>query len=203
MTATTAATRTPDCNHCRRRPAAPERTRCRPCLDKAAANSRKRYATLAAKASCTRCGRRRAMPGESRCSDCAHVPPKSWPRLDPVLVHRDRRRLRVRAVPRRTRSPRRRRHPPHRAPLRRVRRLRPHRTRRHAGPGRHPHPPVVRDRLTSPPPRPGRPPASPAPAPRHRRGGHRGVRQFPGAPEMWSHHPCMTERRCSSRSSRA
>ena len=81
MTATTAATRTPDCNHCRRRPAAPERTRCRPCLDKAAENSRKRYARLAANASCTRCGRCPSLPGESRCSACAHVPPKSWPRL--------------------------------------------------------------------------------------------------------------------------
>ncbi len=81
MTTTNTAATTPDCNHCRRRPAAPDRTRCRPCLDKAAANSRKRYARLAAKAACTRCGRRRAMPGESRCSDCAHTPPKSWPRL--------------------------------------------------------------------------------------------------------------------------
>ena len=56
MTTTNTAATTPDCNHCRRRPAAPDRTRCRPCLDKAAANSRKRYARLAAKAACTRCG---------------------------------------------------------------------------------------------------------------------------------------------------
>ena len=76
---TTAAIQT--CNHCRRRPAAPDRRRCRPCLDKAASNSRKRYARLAAKATCTHCGRRPSMAGESRCSDCAHTPPKSWPRL--------------------------------------------------------------------------------------------------------------------------
>ena len=81
MTTTTTAARTPDCNHCRRRPAAPDRKRCRPCLAKAAANSRKRYARLAAKAACTRCGRRPAMPGESRCSACAHMPPKAWPPL--------------------------------------------------------------------------------------------------------------------------
>ncbi len=54
---------------------------------------------------------------------------------------------------------------------RRVRRLRSHRTRRRAGPRRHPHPPIVRDRLTAP--CAGRPLASPAPAPRHRRAGNR------------------------------
>ena len=70
---------------------------------------------------------------------------------NPLPVHRDRRRLRVRAVPRRTRSPRRRRHAPHRTPPRRVSRLRPHRTRRCAGSRRHPHPPVLRDRLRAPP----------------------------------------------------
>ena len=57
---TTAAIQT--CNHCRRRPAAPDRRRCRPCLDKAAANSRKRYARLAARAACTRCGQRPPCP---------------------------------------------------------------------------------------------------------------------------------------------
>ena len=81
MTATTAATRAPDCNHCRRRPAAPERKRCRPCLDRAASNARARYARLAVTGACTRCGRRPSLPGESGCSACAHVPPKSWPRL--------------------------------------------------------------------------------------------------------------------------
>ena len=76
---TTASTR--PCNQCRRRPAATNRKRFRPCLDKAAANSRKRYARLATTATCTRCGRCPSMVGESRCPDCAHVPPKSWPRL--------------------------------------------------------------------------------------------------------------------------
>ncbi len=61
----TITTSTPDCNHCRRRPAAPDRKRCRPCLEKAASNSRKRYARLAAKAACTRCGRRRVSPGQA------------------------------------------------------------------------------------------------------------------------------------------
>ena len=166
MTTTTA--RTPDCNHCRRRPAAPARKRCRPCLDKAAANSRRRYARLAARAACTRCGRHPAMPGESRCSALRARPAEVVAAADPLLVHRDRRRLRVRAVPRRTRSPRRRRHAPHRTPLRRVRRLRPHRTRRRAGPRRHPQPPVLRDRLSAP--RPRRPPASPPPVSSHHRG---------------------------------
>ena len=69
------------CNHCRRRPAAPACKRCRPCLDKAAANSRKRYARLSATTTCTRCGRRPSLAGESRCSDCAHEPVKPWPRL--------------------------------------------------------------------------------------------------------------------------
>ena len=76
---TTASTQ--PCNHCRRRPAATDRKRCRPCLDKAASNSRKRYARLSATATCTRCGRRPSMAGESRCSDCAHEPAKPWPRL--------------------------------------------------------------------------------------------------------------------------
>ena len=82
MTTTTAPTPTPTRNHCRRRPAAPDRRRCWPCLDRAAANARARYARLAATGACTHCGRRPSMPGESRCSTCAHVPAKS--RLSPT-----------------------------------------------------------------------------------------------------------------------
>ena len=138
MTATTAATRTPDCNHCRRRPAAPERTRCRPCLDKAAANSRKRYARLAAKASCTHCRptprharriallRLRARPAEVVAAT-RPAPGTSRPSAVANSGH----------TATNSKPTRRRRHPPHRAPLRRVRRLRRHRTRRRAGPRRH------------------------------------------------------------------
>ena len=67
---TAIATEAPICNHCSRHPVAPDRKRCRPCLDKAAANGRRRYAKLAAAAKCTHCGRRRAMPAESRCEPC-------------------------------------------------------------------------------------------------------------------------------------
>ena len=82
----TAATHAPLCNHCRRRQAAPQRKRCRPCLDKAAANARRRYAKLAAGAKCTHCGHRRTVPGRSRCDPCDRQAsrdgaPKPWPRI--------------------------------------------------------------------------------------------------------------------------
>ena len=80
------ATRNPICNHCKRRKAAPDKKRCRPCLDKAAANGRRRYAKLAAAAKCTHCGSRRAMPGESRCKPCgrkrsSELASLPWPRI--------------------------------------------------------------------------------------------------------------------------
>lgn len=51
--ATAAAALRPTCNRCRRRPAAPDIKRCRPCLDMAASNSREGYARLVARAACT------------------------------------------------------------------------------------------------------------------------------------------------------
>ena len=83
---TVIAIQAPICNHCNRRSAEPDRKRCRSCLDKAAANGRRRYAKLAAVAKCTRCGSRRAMPGESRCEPCGkqrltHPESKPWPRI--------------------------------------------------------------------------------------------------------------------------
>ena len=83
---TAIATQAPICNHCRRHRAEPDRKRCRPCLDKAAANGRRRYAKLAAAATCTRCGSGRAMPGESRCGPCGQrrsteLASLPWPRI--------------------------------------------------------------------------------------------------------------------------
>ena len=77
----------PICNHCHRRPAAPDRKRCEPCLAKARDNARRRYLRLRSIGTCAKCGARPAAPGEARCAPCAdrHLAEMSattvWPRL--------------------------------------------------------------------------------------------------------------------------